>query len=135
MLEIILAAQINCLAEAVFAEARGEPYAGQVLVAAVVKNRVLDQKFSGDFCSVIKEPYQFSFVDEVTQHQLERRIENEPEAWEMAQEVAYSVFFSGDGELLDGVLYYHADSITPKWNYRKIEKIEHLGNHIFYVDR
>lgn len=135
MIELILAVQLNCLAEAVFAEARGEPYAGQVLVAGVIKNRVLDDRFEDDFCKVIEQPWQFSFVQEVSEAQLERSMEEEAKAWERAQNVAYSVLNSGSEPLFGNILYYHADSVSPAWDYSKIEEVDVVGHHVFYVDK
>ena len=44
-----------CLALAVYFEARGEPAAGQLAVAHVVQNRVLDNRFPDNFCEVVTE--------------------------------------------------------------------------------
>lgn len=135
MLELLLAAQINCLAEAVFAESRGENRAGQLYVAAVIKNRVLSPHHESDFCSVINEPWQFSYTHELTEKQIEKRIESEEEAWERAQNVAYSVINSGPQPLFGNILYYHTVEITPNWDYSKIVEVDVVGRHVFYSDK
>lgn len=131
---IVLTAEMECLATAVFAEARGESRAGQLYVAATLHNRVLDDRFESDFCKVMEEPWQYAFVHEISEFQLQRSIKEEPEAWEDALEVAYEVMSSGDKPLFDNVLYYHADYMTPLWDFRKLSEVEHIGNHIFYTD-
>ncbi len=50
------------LARCVYAESRGEPYTGQVAVAAVVLNRVKSSKFPNTIAGVIYEPYAFTAV-------------------------------------------------------------------------
>jgi spore germination cell wall hydrolase CwlJ-like protein len=134
MIELLIAVQINCLAEAIFAEARGEDYAGQVLVAGVIKNRVLDERFEDNFCKVIEQPYQFSFVHEISREKLEMSITEEEAAWERAQNIAYSVVNSGVEPLFDNILYYHADYVEPAWDYSKLVQSSAVGSHIFYKD-
>ena len=54
--------QTNCLATAVYFEARGESVEGQLAVARVVMNRAASGRYPPDWCSVVKQPAQFSFV-------------------------------------------------------------------------
>lgn len=55
---------LNLLAHLVYAEARGEPYAGQVGVAAVVLNRVKSSKFPNSVAGVIYQPGAFDVVSD-----------------------------------------------------------------------
>ena len=50
------------LARVVYGEARGEPYTGQVAVAAVVLNRVKSSKFPNTISGVVYQPYAFTAV-------------------------------------------------------------------------
>jgi len=50
------------LAKCVYAEARGEPYEGQVAVAAVILNRVEDPAFPNSISGVIYQPWAFTAV-------------------------------------------------------------------------
>ena len=54
----------NLLARCVYAESRGEPYSGQVAVAAVVLNRVKSSKFPNTVSGVIYQPYAFTCVSD-----------------------------------------------------------------------
>lgn len=56
------ASDIELLARLVAAEASGEPYAGQVAVAAVVLNRVKSSKFPDSIPEVIYQPGAFESV-------------------------------------------------------------------------
>lgn len=50
------------LARCVYAESRGEPYVGQVAVAAIVLNRVRSSQFPNTISGVIYQPYAFTAV-------------------------------------------------------------------------
>lgn len=50
------------LANLIYCEAGGEPYAGKLAVGAVVINRVLSSKYADTVVGVIYQPYQFSPV-------------------------------------------------------------------------
>ena len=52
------------LAKCVYAEARGEPYVGQVAVAAVVLNRVRSASFPNTIAGVIYQPWAFTCVND-----------------------------------------------------------------------
>jgi N-acetylmuramoyl-L-alanine amidase len=52
------------LARAINGEARGEPYEGQVAVAAVILNRTLDSKFPKTIAGVIYQPGAFTAVSD-----------------------------------------------------------------------
>lgn len=53
---------LNLLARCVYGEARGEPYTGQVAVAAVVLNRVRSSKFPNSISGVIYQSGAFTAV-------------------------------------------------------------------------
>jgi spore germination cell wall hydrolase CwlJ-like protein len=54
--------EVNCLTEAVYFEARGEPYLGKLAVANVILNRTrLADRFPDTVCGVIRQKGQFSY--------------------------------------------------------------------------
>src|SRR5699024_11431894 len=55
---------IKLMANAVHGEARGEPYEGQVAVAAVILNRIKDNHFPDSISGVIFEHRAFTAVDD-----------------------------------------------------------------------
>jgi N-acetylmuramoyl-L-alanine amidase len=56
--------ELDLLARAINGESRGEPYIGQVAVAAVIINRVLSHQFPNTFAQVIYQSGQFSAVSD-----------------------------------------------------------------------
>jgi spore germination cell wall hydrolase CwlJ-like protein len=54
--------EANCMAVAVYHEARGETLEGQLAVARVIMNRAASGKYPTTWCGVVKQPWQFSFV-------------------------------------------------------------------------
>ena len=58
---------VNLLARAIYGEARGEPYTGQVAVGAVIMNRVRSSKFPNTIAGVI---YQSGAFDAVSDGQI-----------------------------------------------------------------
>lgn len=56
--------ELDLLARAIYGESRGEPYVGQVAVAAVIVNRVLSRQFPNTFAEVIYQGGQFSAVSD-----------------------------------------------------------------------
>ena len=80
--------EMNCLAKAIYFEARGEPVKGQQLVAQVVLNRVDSEYYPDTICDVVyqndhlKNACQFSFacddvpdrIDEAAAYRLAKKI-------------------------------------------------------------
>lgn len=54
--------ELYLLAKCIYAEARGEPYEGQVAIGAVVLNRVKDPRFPNTISGVIYQPGAFTAV-------------------------------------------------------------------------
>lgn len=55
---------VYLLAKCIYAEARGEPYLGQVAVGAVVLNRVKSPDFPNTIAGVIYQPWAFTAVND-----------------------------------------------------------------------
>jgi spore germination cell wall hydrolase CwlJ-like protein len=75
--------EINCLAKAVYHEARGEPREGQLAIAKTVLNRVSDPKFPKSVCKVVYQPNQFT--------NIRRLVIKDAKAWDNALAIAYTV--------------------------------------------
>jgi len=119
--------QTNCLATAVYFEARGESVEGQLAVARVVMNRAASGLYPTDWCSVVKQPAQFSFV---------RRgefpaIDTGSAAWGRAQGVARLAMANVVPSIDQNVLWYHATYVDPSWGHR-LNMVEKIGAHLFY---
>ena len=119
--------QTNCLATAVYFEARGESLEGQLAVAKVVMNRALSGKYPPDWCSVVKQPAQFSFV----QHGQFPQADTNCDAWRKAEAIAELAAANIVPSVSQDVLWYHADYVAPSWGHR-LNVVEKIGAHIFY---
>ena len=119
--------QANCLATAVYFEARGESVEGQLAVARVVMNRAASGRYPPDWCSVVKQPAQFSFV----RHGQFPSIDTVSSAWARAQGVARLAVANVVPSVGSDVLWYHANYVAPSWGHR-LNLVEKIGAHIFY---
>ena len=121
--------QAQCLATAVYFEARGEPLEGQLAVANVVMNRAASGRYPSDWCSVVKQPWQFSFVN--PRSGRFPRIDAASEAWARAVAVSRIAAKKLAAEVPQDVLWYHADYVAPSWG-RRLSRVNKIGAHIFY---
>jgi spore germination cell wall hydrolase CwlJ-like protein len=119
--------QTNCLATAVYFEARGESLEGQYAVARVVMNRAASGRYPPDWCSVVKQPAQFSFV---RNGQFPAADTSSP-AWARAEAIARLAAANIVPSLDNDVLWYHANYVDPSWCHR-MNMVEKIGAHIFY---
>ncbi|MCJ8190522.1 cell wall hydrolase [Sphingomicrobium aestuariivivum] len=115
-----------CLANAIYFEARGESLEGQLAVADVVINRAESGQYPDNWCDVIKQKAQFSFVQN---RRFPRITEMKP--WDTAKAVA-QVAIDDAHEIVRGdVLWYHADYVNPHWA-PAFNEVAKVGTHIFY---
>jgi hypothetical protein len=119
--------EMNCVATAVYFEARGEPFDGQLAVAEVVLNRARSGRYPTTYCGVVKQPAQFSFVRRGQFPQ----VNTQSAAWGYAQSIARIAQRQLVEALPDDVLWYHADYVAPGWG-RRLSKVDKIGAHIFY---
>jgi spore germination cell wall hydrolase CwlJ-like protein len=117
----------NCLATAVYFEARGESLEGQLAVARVVMNRAASGRYPPSWCATVKQPAQFSFV----RHGQFPTIDTASAAWARAQGIARVAMANVIPSVGSDVLWYHADYVAPSWG-RRLSKVEKIGQHIFY---
>ncbi len=124
----------DCLATAVYFEARGESAKGQKAVAEVILARTRVPGRPKSICGVVYEGSkrrtgcQFSFTcdgiaDRVHSHG----------AWRQAMRVATNVMRTGGkvNPVAGGATFYHADYVSPGWASRMV-KVAEIGTHIFY---
>ncbi len=110
--------QTNCLATAVYFEARGESVEGQLAVARVVMNRAASGRYPPDWCSVVKQPAQFSFV----RHGEFPYADTNSAAWQKAEAVAELAAANVVPSVSNDVLWYHADYVAPTWR-RSLQEV------------
>lgn len=111
---------INLLARIVSAEAKGEPYRGQVAVAAVVLNRVKNPSFPNSIPDVIYQPGAFSPV-------ANGEIWKEPvsSAYQAANEA-----LTGTDPSYGALFFFNPAKTTNKYIWSRPQTVR-IGNHIF----
>lgn len=111
---------INLLAQIISAEARGEPYTGQVAVGAVVLNRVESPSFPDTLSGVI---YQKGAFTAITDGQFEQPIA--ASAYDAARDAINGWDPTG------GALYYYNPAKTSNKWIRTRPVITQIGDHLF----
>jgi spore germination cell wall hydrolase CwlJ-like protein len=120
------AAELRCLAENTYYEARGEPLVGQYAVAEVTMNRMRSPEFPNSVCEVVHRQGAFSWTYR-SEHQAPYGYE-----WRRAQAVAESVYDNIESPLVNGALFYHATHVSPYWASTRTQ-VALVGRHIFYL--
>jgi spore germination cell wall hydrolase CwlJ-like protein len=122
------AREVNCLAEAVYYESKGEPHRGQLAVAEVVANRVAHRAFPNTFCGVVHQrtarTCQFSWV--CSPRRAPRGLQ-----WERARDIAERVVDGHRPGVVPGAVFFHATYVRPSWA-NVSRRVSAIGNHIFY---
>ena len=121
--------EANCIATAVYHEARGESLEGQVAVAKVIMNRAASGKYPTSWCGVVKQPWQFSFVNPRTGYMPS--VDQASAAWRKALGVTRLAVANAVPSVSSDCLWYHADYVAPSWG-RRLTRVEKIGAHIFY---
>ena len=125
-------AELACLTEAIYFEARGESINGQIAVAEVIINRAENPIFPNSICEVIKQGAQ-----NLNRCQFSYKCDGQPEymnerkAKKRAADVAI-LLMKGERRAISGnATHYHADYVDPYWA-SKLKKTATVGTHIFY---
>lgn len=121
--------QENCMAVAIYHEARGETVEGQLAVAKVIMNRAASGKYPASWCGTVKQPWQFSFVNPRTGEMP--GVDEASASWRKAKAIT-KLAVTNSVQILDSdVLWYHADYVAPSWG-RRLSRVQKIGTHIFY---
>jgi len=121
--------EANCIAVAVYHEARGESLEGQLAVARVIMNRAVSGKYPATWCGVVKQPWQFSFVNPRSGYMP--GVDAASAAWKKALGITRLAMANAVPSLSTDVLWYHADYVAPSWG-RRLTRVDKIGTHIFY---
>lgn len=113
---------LKIMANAVHGEARGEPYIGQVAVAAVILNRVHSASFPKTVSGVIFQPGAFTAV-------ADGQIWLEPD-----ESSARAVRDALNGMDPSGgcIYYFNPATATSKWIWSR-KQVKKIGKHIFAI--
>ena len=111
---------VNLLARAIYGEARGEPYTGQVAVGAVIMNRVRSSKFPNTIAGVI---YQSGAFDAVSDGQI--NLTPDATAKKAAQDA-----LNGWDPSYGAIYYFNPNTATSKWIWSRPMTVT-IGRHRF----
>ena len=111
---------VNLLARAIYGEARGEPYVGQVAVGAVIMNRVRSSKFPNTIAGVI---YQSGAFDAVSDGQI--NLTPDATAKKAAQDA-----LNGWDPSYGAIYYFNPSTATNKWIWSRPMTVT-IGKHRF----
>lgn len=126
---------LQCLAENIYFEARGEPIEGQYAVAEVTLNRTRAEHFPHTICAVVHQmrwdPGRHRIVADFSWTELGGLSPQDGTAWKRAMTVANAVYDDVHDPIAPGALFYHSTKVRPGWA-RTRTAIATIGNHIFY---
>lgn len=111
---------LSLLSRVVYSEARGEPYVGQVAVAAIVLNRVSNSSFPNSVAGVV---YQSGAFDAVSDGQI--NLTPDSTARKAAQDA-----INGWDPTYGCIYYFNPSTATSKWIWSRPQVVT-IGKHIF----
>jgi spore germination cell wall hydrolase CwlJ-like protein len=119
-------ADLACLAEAIYFEARGTGTQGETAVAHVVVNRARSPKFGPrTVCGVVADGCQFSYRCDGRSDAL-----SEASSRARAYRVAETVL-AGAPDITRGALFFHSARIAPGW-FASRPRVGTFGGNVFY---
>lgn len=116
------ASDTQLLARAVNGEARGEPYEGQVAVAAVILNRVKHSSFPNTISGVIYQPGAFTAVSD---GQINVPIAEDSTVYKACRDA-----MNGWDPTSGAIYYFNPDTATNSWIWSR-PLIVQIGKHRF----
>jgi spore germination cell wall hydrolase CwlJ-like protein len=125
--------ELDCLATALYFEARGEGIAGQAAVAEVILNRTGLPTFPGSVCAVVRDGAgdgaggcQFSYACDGRSDTVTDRA-----SYGVAERIAAAIMAGAPRRLTDGATHFHNDTVRPSWAAR-FARTARIGEHTFY---
>lgn len=113
---------VYLLAKCIHAEARGEPYSGQVAIGAVILNRVRSSKFPNTVYGVIYQPWAFTCVNDG-----QINLEPNQSAYNAARDA-----LNGWDPTYGAIYYYNPATATSSWIWSR-QIVVKIGKHNFAI--
>ena len=142
----LMRVETHCLAMNVYHEARNQGTAGQIAVAQVTVNRMIDSRFPNSLCGVVYQgPHKPSWkgTGEMipVRHKCQFSWYCDGKSDDVYDNEAFNKVYDltslmVDGtirfvDITDGATHYHADYVMPSWASTKTKTVE-IEDHIFY---
>ena len=129
-------AEIKCLAEGIYFEARGESQKTQIAVGQVILNRVKNPAYPNSICGVVFQnadqlnACQFSFACDGLPETID-----EPDAWKIAMALSQKMVADDDKTMyladIGAATHYHDTTVLPDWA-SEMQRVGQVGGEIFY---
>lgn len=120
-----LSREMECLASAIYFEARSETLEGQLAVGRVIVTRASSGRFPSSYCGVVYQPSQFSFV----RASGLPAINHDGRMWQQAVKIALIADSGAWRSPVEGAMFFHAAHIAPSWGKTRMARVD---NHVFY---
>lgn len=117
--------ELECLAGAIYFEAKSESLEGQLAVGRVVINRSKSGRFPSSYCGVVYQRSQFSFI----RGGQMPAIDHSSRMWQNAVAVAKIADANAYPSPAEGALFFHAARVSPNWRLTRVARVD---NHVFY---
>jgi len=133
----------HCMAKNIYHESRSENLAGKYAVADVVLNRVRDDRYPNNICSVIyqgkhkpswKDPNVLVPIRNQCQFSWYGKSDDavDADAWNDALFISYNIINNNKYRgITEGATHYHTTWVNPYWA-PTLQHIGTIGSHIFY---
>lgn len=124
--------EVQCLAEAVYYEARSERIPGQKAVAEVVLNRVDNKHFPDSVCGVVYQGAerttgcQFSFTCDGSTASMPKG-----KSWTRSVAIAEHMMIGASADQTWRATHYHTTNVEPAWSHT-LRKTRQFDTHVFY---
>ena len=132
--------EINCLAKAIYYEARGESMKGKRAIGLVVMNRVNDRRYANSVCGVIKQHVtigarkvcQFSWYCRDNKV-LTKSINTD--VYKQCEAIAKEVLSGGIDNFIPDAVSFRQSSIKAGFTKKGMVRVAQIGHHIFYKEK
>ncbi len=120
-----VSSDIDCLAGAIYFEAKSESLAGQLAVGRVIVARTASGHFPSSYCGVVFQHSQFSFVHGGAMPAIDRS----SRIWRQVVKIALIADRGAWKSPAEGALFFHAARVGPVAGKTRVARID---NHVFY---
>lgn len=124
-------ADVDCMAEALYHEARGTTYEGERAVGEVILNRASDSRFPSSVCGVIDQRYNGSCQFSYRCDSIPNDLYNEPAELAQMRSISLELLIDRQEDITNGALFFHAASMEPGW-FSTLSARGQFGGNIFY---
>lgn len=129
-----------CMQCNIYFEARGLSNVEQLMVGLTTLERVKSSKYPDTICDVIWQRHQFSWTIDGLSDKIKSKRE-----WESLNNITDLIMLKHENDYIsvlpvgltnediDGMMYYHAHYVSPKWA-QKMQIVKKYAGHVYYKE-